>query len=745
MTTRPLLPLAALLVACSLPLVGDPLSKHAEVDFFRDTASRDLHGLAARSDGRLIAGPTYRDLDGKPPADILWCIASSGPGKWLVGTGPTGAIVEVTLDTKSASYTSRPVASVDDSHVFSLLSLPDGSILAGTSPHGGLYLVQRGKVTSKVALPADSVLDIVADKDGVPLVATGNPGKIYALDLAKFAKAGVDAARVTDPKALAQKGLTVFGEIRDKNVRRLACLPDGTVIAGSAPKGNVYRFQRGGGAPYVLQENRDAEVTDLVADSSGGFYASIVFSGGLGESRLNLPAKDPKSSPGDSTPPPAQVERFAGRASIVWFPEGGFPETLSSRPATAFYRLARFGSILLAAGGEQGEIDGVEIASRKAITFSGSASSQLNALAAVDAAKGQFVVLRNNAPGLGLIDFSAAGPRSVVTRRIDLGSPARLGAVRFERLHGVGQSRLDVSLATSNASEDSEGWSGWTELSEKDGAWKADSVRGRYVRLKLLVSAGADPAAEIEKADLYYLPQDHRPVLQDFHLLSPNYGLIPAAEPVPSATVTLNQLIQASDHDSDRKHSAFLSSQVVASPGTQVITWTVNDSDGDTLAYTFSVRRDGDKAWTDLALHTKDNYVQFDTSHMPEGVYFTRLVAEETSPRPAKERLSVEFDTDEMVIDHTPPDILEVNAEKVGEVLQISVHGKDALSLLDSLEVTLNNGVQEQTEQPADGIRDSREETFVIEIPLSRASGATSAEVTLYDAAGNAATRRISW
>ena len=98
-----------------------------------------------------------------------------------------------------------------------------------------------------------------------------------------------------------------------------------------------------------------------------------------------------------------------------------------------------------------------------------------------------------------------------------------------------------------------------------------------------------------------------------------------------------------------------------------------------------------------------------------------------------------------MVIDHTPPDILEVNAEKVGEVLQISVHGKDALSLLDSLEVTLNNGVQEQTEQPADGIRDSREETFVIEIPLSRASGATSAEVTLYDAAGNAATRRISW
>jgi len=42
-------------------------------------------------------------------------------------------------------------------------------------------------------------------------------------------------------------------------------------------------------------------------------------------------------------------------------------------------------------------------------------------------------------------------------------------------------------------------------------------------------------------------------------------------------------------------------------------------------------------------------------------------------------------------------------------------------------------------------IRDSREGTFEIEIPLAKAAGATSAEITLFDAQDNAATTRVTW
>jgi hypothetical protein len=59
--------------------------------------------------------------------------------------------------------------------------------------------------------------------------------------------------------------------------------------------------------------------------------------------------------------------------------------------------------------------------------------------------------------------------------------------------------------------------------------------------------------------------------------------------------------------------------------------------------------------------------------------------------------------------------------------------------------VIFNNGVREVVEQPDDGIRDSRQESFTLDLPLAKVSNATSAEVTLYDSAGNGTPRRLTW
>ena len=61
------------------------------------------------------------------------------------------------------------------------------------------------------------------------------------------------------------------------------------------------------------------------------------------------------------------------------------------------------------------------------------------------------------------------------------------------------------------------------------------------------------------------------------------------------------------------------------------------------------------------------------------------------------------------------------------------------------MEAHFNNGVRETLEQPSDGIRDGREETFTLEVPLAKVSNATFVEVTLYDAAGNGSAKRLSW
>jgi hypothetical protein len=762
--------LALSLAACSAG--ADPLSKRTDVDFYSDVPSRDLHGLATRSDGRLVGGPVLTDLAGKAPSELMWCLEPAPGGKWLVGGGPGGRIMEVTADLAAGTFNSKDIVRIPDVQVYALRSLPDGSILAGTSPSGGLYLVRGGKVVARTGLPADSVFDLVLlDGGKSALAATGNPGRIYSVDIAKFEAAGVSPGKSADDKALAARGVSLFGEVSDRNLRRIARLSDGRIAAGSAPKGNIYLFGAQGGEPYIAQENHDAEVTDLLADADGGYYAAIVFSGGEihpVQANIQIAAPNegavevinvasPNPGPGP-TPAPAggakpkestveilnatpTVERFNGRSTIQWFAPDGFPEGLMSRPGTAFYRMARMGDLLVISGGELGEMSGFDLRSRYSLTFAGSASAQVNALEPVPSSPGKFFAIRNNAPGFALLDFGAASPRTAQTKRVDLGAPARLGALRFNRERNLEPGQLSISVRTTNGSAETDGWSPWVPMADADG-WRAAPPTGRYAEFKLSLPASSAPTLELDKASLYFLTQNHRPALQDFRVLSPNFAIVVPPEMPPPVVTTVGQLIQSGEQGGGHK-SGFLGSQVVASPGTRVIFWTVNDPDGDNLVYTFSIRHDGDAAWTDLAVDSKDSYVQFDTLHLQEGTWFTRLVARQAAPRPEAERLSVTFETDDMVVDHTPPVIEEAAVRRDAGKLIVTLRGKDALSLLDSAEFTFNNGAHEIVEQPADGILDGREETFVLELPLERLSGATSVEVTLYDSAGNGASRRL--
>lgn len=755
-------PILAGVAALAASALAEPLSRKTEIDFYRDVPSRNLKGLATRSDGRLVAGPVLIELAGRPPADLLWALETTpDPSRWLVATGPEGRIFEVTLDPAAATYESREIVRLDDPQVFALKRLADGSLLAGTSPKGALYLVRDGQVAARTALPVDSIFDFLTLDARTVLVATGNPGRIYRVDLERFAAAGVQAEKVTEPERLAERGLTLFGQIRDRNVRRLAALADGRIAAGSSPRGNIYAFPRdpggapSGGAPVILQEHRDAEVTDLLTTLEGDLFATVVFSPTTGESRIipATPAPRPGDPPGatppaprDPFPPPATPERFGGRSVLLRFPPGGFVETLSTRPNTALYRLARRGDVLLVAGGEQGELLGYDLKARLSLTFAGSASSQLNGfapLAGGGLTPERFLVQRNNAPGFALLDFARGGRREAETRRVDLSLPARLGALRFSRLRQIDESRLTAGIRTSHGSDEVEGWTDWTPLTrDDDGGWRAPDLRGRHVRLRLGLDAPAP--FEIDRATLHHLPQNRRPQLQDFRILAPGLSLIPAQEPPPATSVLLSQLLQTR-RDDDRRRSNFTSSQVVPSPGTQLVVWTIADPDGDSVLHTFAIRRDGDPNWIDLVTASTDSYAQFDTRHLPEGHYFTRLIATETAPRPAAERLSHTFETDDLLVDHTAPEILAATARRTADTVIVTVRGRDALALLEGIEVVFSNQVRETVEQPLDGIRDGREETFVLEIPLARVANATTLEVSLFDLAGNRAARRLSW
>lgn len=727
---------------------ADPLSRRFEVDFYRDVPSRELRGLAARSDGRLIAGPVLTQLEGELNADLLWCLEPDGNGGWFLGTGPSGRILRVTIDEAAHRFDSSEFAALDESQILALRRLPDGRLLAGTSPQGRLYLLNGdGSTLSQVTLPVDSVLDLQLIDNDTVLVATGNPGRIYRVDLAQLASAGLAPTAPADAVELESKGVTLFGEVRDRNIRQIAVLGD-RLIAGSAPKGNLYAFSlaaTGENSPVLLQENRDAEVTDLLPLPNGDFFAALVFGGNPTESRVTRPATADR--PAELAPDPGTVDRFSGRASLVYFPADGHPEVVAGRNNSAFYQLAMRDGTVLIAGGEQGELFGYQVAERRSLNFAGSAAAQLNSLVPVDEAGRTFLLAGNNAPQLALLEFETQAPRRAETRRLDLGGLTELGNLRFNRLRSVAPAELTVSLRASNGTDELEGWTSWTEASPRDGAWYSENLRGRYAKLRIEVPAAASNALQIDRASLYHLPQNRRPQLQDFRLIAPHFGLLVRGDSSTPPTVTLGQLTGTARIETEtalqRRASAVLASPVVRQPGTQIAYWNVADPDGDSLAATFSIRPENDERWIDLAVDTTDSYAQFDFSHLSDGVYFTRLVVTEQAPREPEARLSVTFETDDLVIDKTAPEILESATSRAEGMLMVTVLGRDQRSLLAGIELVFNNGLKEVIEQPADGILDGHEETFTAEFLLQRIAGATSVEILLYDALGNSAGRRL--
>jgi hypothetical protein len=742
MSFRPPLSLFVCLVSFVVTLSADQLTKQLEVDFGRDVASRNLKGLATRSDGRVLPGPVFTDLTGPKLGDILWVLKPAGANRFVVGTGPEGKVQEVVFNPKDNSYTVHEIADVAETQAIAVQPLADGNLLVGTSPTAAVYLVKDGKNVARVPLPADSVFDFLALPDGSVLAATGNPGKIYRLDLKKLAVAGVIEGKISDDKAIADKGVTVFAEIRDRNVRKLARLADGRIVAGSSPKGNIYSFAAAGGSPLILQENRESEVVDLLPMDDGSFYAGIVATTGE-TNRISRAAenKDKDVKDADKEPKPG----FLGRSSVVRFPADGFPENIVSKVNIALYRLARHDGWLLLTAGELGDALGYDPVARRSLTFAGSASAQLNDIAPLG--DGRYLLLRNNAPGLALMSFAPAKTRELETRRLDLGQPAELGGFRFSRLRGVEAAALKLEVRTNYGSDELEGWSPWVEMKLRDGAFYADGLRGRYAKFRLQVNG--DPADfQIDKATLYDLPQNHRPTLVDFRIFAPNLGLIPAGETPPSAVTTLGQLLfpggrDTKDDGAEKRKGSFMGSQVIPQAGAQMVYWTVSDADGDNLAYTFSIRPENGGTWTDLAVNTPDSFVQFETGGLTEGLYLTRLTATEQAPRPAKQRLTCTFETDNLLVDRTPPAIITSQVQRSDGMLLVTVEGRDALSLLEGAEFVLNNGVHETVTHPADGILDGRQERFVAEIPEARAAGATSVEIILYDQPGNSSSVRL--
>lgn len=260
------------------------VEKDGTTRVFARTGDLQVHALARDGRGGFYAGASPNGrivrIDGAGAArpffdtgeKYILALHTDARGNLYAGTGPDGKLFVIT-----PSGVGRELARLPGATVTSLAMEPHGALLAGTAPEGLVFRVTPGgEATAVFDAPENSVTAIAALPSGGMALATAPGGKVYRVTetgrsevlLEKADDAILALTLRQDGAVLAAGGKTVYVIAPDKTVTTLdnddqnqivslALASDGTVWAGSANTGAIYRTQRGS-AGTLLSAVHDA-------------------------------------------------------------------------------------------------------------------------------------------------------------------------------------------------------------------------------------------------------------------------------------------------------------------------------------------------------------------------------------------------------------------------------------------------------------------------------------------------------
>jgi hypothetical protein len=173
--------------------------------------------------------------------------------------------------------------------------------------------------------------------------------------------------------------------------------------------------------------------------------------------------------------------------------------------------------------------------------------------------------------------------------------------------------------------------------------------------------------------------------------------------------------------------------------GLLTIMWRAEDDNRDDLAYDVMYRREGETSWKALKRAMSEAILVWDTSSVPNGRYFVRIVASDTPSNSPTTALTGAMESTSFEIDNTPPAITVTSVRREASRVTIAFEVRDTNSSVQKADYSLD-GDRWQTVYPRDGIADSRFEQF--EFVLDGEAGARGVILRATDALNNVSSVR---
>jgi WD40 repeat protein len=679
-------------------------------EFLKGTA----HGVAVRSDGRLELAPKFTLLS-DADASYLWSLRVDQKGALYASGGSPAKVFRF----DSASANSKPIVVFESSDLVAQAIAFDakGVLYVATSPDGKVYRVSANGEKSVFFDPKTKYIwDLAFGRDGNLYVATGDKGQIFSVS--------------PDGKG------ELFYASDEAHIKVLSFDRDSNLIAGTEPNGRVLRVttagaksaakersgkdpNSGGAEGFVLYETSKREITALTVAPDGSIYV-----GAIGEKQHNIGTPiTPTVSPGAT----ATITTATGSTVITSAPQGqtpfvAFPPALSS----SIYRIAPDGAPdelwssrddivyslglapdgrVLAGTGNNGTllaIDGHGVFAQLAK----SGSSQITGI--VQSSGGKVFLCTAN-PGkvfsLGP-DYEAEG--TFESRSFDAQLFSQWGRLEWwgpapASLPKSSGPRLEFFVRSGNTEEPGKEWSHWFGPYSKPGTVEAPPAR--FFQWKGVIHDGR-PGDGINWVSVAYLPRNVAPVIDAIAIQDPGVraqattvisaGQNPTANlKLPPAPATSNVFITQSTPTKFEQPP-----QGYREKGYQSVLWSAHDDNDDDLRYTIYYRGENETEWKLLKDKLDQKFYAFDTTALPDGAYYLKIVASDAPSNPPQLALETSRESDRFEVDNTPPTIENLEATsattKGGSPstpsLLVKFGARDSASGIDHAQYSLDGG-----------------------------------------------------
>lgn len=684
--------LLATVLSSNAPAVTSVITRHqSSRDFLKGTADE----VEVTSEGTLRLSLESAVVDCGDLLYGVWsvhCFQAAADGVLYFGTGPDARVIRMEDGNVDQVYPpQRPdiYGDILNEHVFALAQDVAGRLLIAVSGSKGKLV--RLSNEPEVVFEDDRVhyiFDIAKDADNNIYLATGPEGIIFRLD-----------PFCSDPQ--------VIYDTQDKNI--LSLVIDGTTLyAGCDGRGLIYKTDLVSGKTGVLYDSDQDEVSALLVDGKGDLYAatasakaamlqlqtadvSLAKSPGRpdvtrssekeptpidesinaanSEEEQQEPEKK-EEKPTTPTPPTTKVAGHIYRISPEGFVEDVFSEI------AVFYSLMKTDGKLWAGTGNTGRLYSVDPETEeKAIVHEDEISSQVTSVVDYDGAT--YLGLSNPAR-LVRLEKTFVSEGTFKSTLLDASQPARWGKLQIEADIPAGAQVL-MSCRSGNLNEPNDSsFSDWAPDVTVEKPMDLECPVGRFCQYRLTLKA--NDAGQ-----------------------SPEIRQVTVAHAIPNLAPSV--LSVQTERLRDRNKASLIQ-----------VNFRAQDENKDELEYAIEFRKIGRKLWIMLTDELEQPRFEWDGLTVEDGRYEVRVTANDRKSNSPETMLTGSRVSDVLVIDNTAPEISNMQLSLLGDDVFAKFTVEDTLSVPGTIRYTVDSNEKWVTAQPEDGVSDTLEETFSIQI-----------------------------